>query len=862
MASRFDTAITQPSSRTSTGGSRFDVVQSRTGTVSTGGSRFDGTSPNLTRTQRPLESSAGLQQLAREQGIDTSNLPKPGEDPNKIFSGGFISDTFDVLNSLQYGVTGLIKGQSFAEGVKSRASFTDKDLIGSDSVGKLVAGIAMDIAVDPLTYIAPWTVFKKIGAVDKAKKGFKTLGKIPNPLRALPDRMQEAMNAKKTIGDQLGYMFVYRYGQDPVYKKIADRAILGREREVQKVVDMVRPLTKLNKETQRAVSAARKAGQLGAKSTPEGLKLTGLTPDVAQKADDIYKELDRLSEAAIEHIPMSGAMKQTYRDNIGSYLRRTFRKVEEGKGKATPFADSKPLRIDKALGIRRKDLPDDVLEALEEIHEAGFPTADAMVRLAKSVETAKFFKQASKFSKEFDDVAEATAEGFKRLPDTATLGHLRNKYVPEFIYDDIQQMIPKSGTFKQIEGPLVGAFKYSKVVLNPATHARNVMSNQILNSFEGLTPGHPVYVKAAREIAKKGPEYQEAQKFGLGVNSFAANELKGFLDSPQLKKAGDTVRDAFTKIGDIYQKEEEWAKMAQYIYQKGKGLSPEDAWKVAERATFNYAQVTPFIRAMRTSLFGMPFITFTYKATPQVVRTALKKPTRISNLGKIKEGVENMGDEEKLAEERATEPQWFKSGYYVRLPDNLAKAIDPSGRSGYLDLTYILPFGDLIGGNIFRRDIDRDTGYPEGIPETVVKRTFLPNIANDLSSNTDFFGNKIYRETDSPQKQMWDIVRYLGNTYAPPLATVGMEGGYREDGTRKESAIGKVLDFQAGGVDQGGAQTRNVMQEALRQVGIKINPVDLNVQSYYTEQNQAQALETLLREQGQLKSFEINYVPQ
>ena len=58
------------------------------------------------------------------------------------------------------------------------------------------------------------------------------------------------------------------------------------------------------------------------------------------------------------------------------------------------------------------------------------------------------------------------------------------------------------------------------------------------------------------------------------------------------------------------------AKLTAYIYQREvKNLNPEDAWKAAESATFNYAQVTPLIRKLRTSIWGMPFITFTYKAT-------------------------------------------------------------------------------------------------------------------------------------------------------------------------------------------------------------------------------------------------------
>ena len=201
-------------------------------------------------------------------------------------------------------------------------------------------------------------------------------------------------------------------------------------------------------------------------------------------------------------------------------------------------------------------------------------------------------------------------------------------------------------------------------MLNPGTHGRNILSNFLLNHFEGLSPVRlDIYAKAAKQIATKGDLYKEAKAVGLGIDTFASNELKQFLISPEvniLGKAKNLTKSALNKASDLYQKEEEWAKMAQYIYQRGKGLSPDEAIKIAERATFNYAQVTPFIRRMREAVWGYPFITFTYKVTPQVIKTIFKRPTKISNIGKIKQGIENQADLQELTKERVNEPQWIK----------------------------------------------------------------------------------------------------------------------------------------------------------------------------------------------------------
>ncbi len=130
-----------------------------------------------------LTTSQGLYNLAVQSGLqrdaDRILSSQKGEDTKKIFSGGFISDIFDVLNTLQYGVVGILKGKGFSEGVRTRQSWSDKDALGDNGLPGVIAGIALDIACDPLTYIAPATIAKKIpglAKLGKAIKGF-TFGK-------------------------------------------------------------------------------------------------------------------------------------------------------------------------------------------------------------------------------------------------------------------------------------------------------------------------------------------------------------------------------------------------------------------------------------------------------------------------------------------------------------------------------------------------------------------------------------------------------------------------------------------------------------------------------------------------------------
>lgn len=797
MARVFGTQINQPipTGQTSQAGRVFQQIQST----------------------QPVQSKElqRLKDITEQQGIQQEAqrvLPK-GESPEQFGSGGIISDTFDVLNSLQYGVVGVLKGKSFVEGVRTRESFTKKDALGDKGIPGLIAGLALDIAVDPLTWIAPATIFKKIpGAIKATEAGI------------------EAVKATRA-GQAMGRALIYRFGQDPVYAKMAERSMRNIAVNNQNLLDLSRPLNKLDSESQRLIAQARKAGEL-----------EKLSPQLLAKAKPAFDELDRLGKEAVN----VGLLKrEVYNENVGTYLARLYRTKEEG-GRVFGI---KPQRIDLARFKARKDIPEDVREAMGEILEAGYPTAKALVQLNTAVERGKLFREVA--TKWGSDLAE---EGMEQLANTPRLGALAGKYIPKPIADDINELIKpvQQGINKKI----VAGFKFGKVILNPATHSRNIMSNFILNDFEGLSPARlDVYAKAAKSLITKDEAYQAARKAGLGLDTFATQELKSLLTAPEVRGLGSEFKSALDKVADLYQKEEEFAKMAQFIFQKSKGLSDEAAFEIAERATFNYAQVTPFIRMLRENIWGMPFITFTYKATPQVAKTLVTQPGKISKIGKIKNAIENQSDLAELSRERELEPDWIRDGFYVKLPIK-----DKFGRSSYLDLTYILPFGDLISGQFLERGIKRETGLPESQAEALLSKSPFLNLIKELGRNEDFFGNKIWKESDTVEKQLGDLMRHLVKTYSPPLISDQIPGGYRADGSRREGSFERVFKAEKTSLEEGGRQTRTAKQELLRLAGVKILPIDIQTQEYFNQLQQEKALETLIQESGGRK-FERVFIP-
>ncbi|MEK6883258.1 MAG: hypothetical protein AABY22_26765, partial [Nanoarchaeota archaeon] len=230
--------------------------------------------------------------------------------------------------------------------------------------------------------------------------------------------------------------------------------------------------------------------------------------------------------------------------------------------------------------------------------------------------------------------------------------------------------------------------------------------------------------------------------------------------------------------------------------------------------------------------------------------------TKISNIGKIKQGIENMADLPELEAERATEPQWIRDGFYIKIP-----AKDKHGRSMYFDLTYIIPFGDLVSGQVLERPISRETGLRETLPEAALGRLPFINIIKEIGKNQDFRGDKIVRDGDSPELQSADLFRYLLKFMAPPLLGEQLPGGITPRGERRPGKIQGIFEQEERAIEGKEVFGRTPMFELLRNLGIKIDPVDLEMQEQFMDAEQRKALETILKEYGEIAEFKRTFIP-
>ena len=999
----------------------------------------------LRRMKKPdFKTTEGLYEYAKAVGLEKKAqkvLAEKGEEQKRIFSGGFITDIFDVLNVLQYGVTGMLKGKGFAEGVKTRQSFSDKDALGDNGLPGVIAGIAMDIAVDPLTYIAPLTILKKIPGVAKAGRAIKATAEASR------------------VGKWYGEKFIHKFGKDPAYREMIEKSELGIAVGVQNLADIARKLVDLPQETAKKLLTKDATGRFKRVGLEE-LKNV-LDDNEFMVVSEAWKKIDDLGKEAVDLKMLS---KEKFEENFGEYIRNAYEEYEKKKkgifgflkkkvaplksrklgltpekmtelgqidnpaylffrgsldllkdtenvklfkgiartfgskvpregfaplflhggglrlfrgkfepaediikqigrqtfsqgaavpqlmeqsftkvGKAIQYAEELGLKVSKATS--GKYLGQATLGGVEKggtlklrafisdtvAHELGH-TFDT--NLSKVINTKKKFREeltrvtkfmglggtqkyqvraterfaefvslyihkpdkawdlAPEFTAHFEgemlqnnrvvELVDKLSDFFQkvdRLPNIKTpLGELDNAsyletairkafpsktyigaakevpiaYIPENMVKDLTEMI--APTEPTLGNKIVGVFKYGKVILNPATHVRNIISNQILNWWKlGMNPLDPrtimSNVTAVAEIAKKGGKWiDEAKNVGYGLDTFAANEIFDLFASP----GAGRFKKLAKKFADMYQGEENMAKLSAYIFNRSyKSMSIEDAWKAAESATFNYAKVTPFVRKMRTSLYGYPFITFALKATPVAVETAMKAPGRISVFGKIKQAIENQSDIKETAAERAAEPAWVRDGFYIKLPMK-----DKHGRSAYFDLTYIIPFGDIVAGQFFSRQISRETGLRESVPSALMEKSPLFNSIKEISRNQDFYGDKIWNESDDTEIQLGDLFRYLTKLMSPPLIADQIPGGYTSTGERRtKGVIGAMTP------EDKIKQQRTMVQELMRNAGIKIQPINLDIQETYADWDKRKALITLLTEEQKAEIFSTPYVP-
>lgn len=242
---------------------------------------------------------------------------------------------------------------------------------------------------------------------------------------------------------------------------------------------------------------------------------------------------------------------------------------------------------------------------------------------------------------------------------------------------------------------LLGKWKAFKTVYNPVTHFNNIMSNVHLSLMAGYGPrdiagglaelrrgeaspliaearqvglfsgdwvsslqsvdGHgKAQLEALAEALRTQPEIPDAQVITSAMMNAkawwvtSANAVRAAQGPVQtgaavgrmlagpvaagLRQAARPVRAGAEAMQNAYRFEDDVFKMAVFRKERAAGRTPEQAAEMANRYFFDYSDLPDAVKWVRDFPIGSPFISYTWKAVPAIVRTAIEHPERVAAL--------------------------------------------------------------------------------------------------------------------------------------------------------------------------------------------------------------------------------------
>lgn len=156
------------------------------------------------------------------------------------------------------------------------------------------------------------------------------------------------------------------------------------------------------------------------------------------------------------------------------------------------------------------------------------------------------------------------SKGFTQIPDSDRFGALAGKWVRADIADQVLELADVPNQFWQLYDGLLRLWKTGKTVLNPATHARNILGNIPFAQMAGNNPLNPAnwmhYAAAARVLRDGGAEYRQLYESGVLGADYASTELKAALHAIVPVEAAEDGSNPIRTLISIGNRAAQWAK--------------------------------------------------------------------------------------------------------------------------------------------------------------------------------------------------------------------------------------------------------------------------------------------------------------
>ena len=753
--------------------------------------------------------------------MTTPTLPKVAPIPNqqptvqpptskgKIFSGNIFQKLLDVPMSVPYAIAGFNKG---AYGERARQN-QENDLSGNWRGKRLVSGLKGILPgiqnrsafgnqpedVNPLKELGVQNegVQSAANLVANLASPSLPIGKVGSVLSKVPG-VSKLLSVGGKVASKVGEI---AKATPAIYKPIEVVAPYFRRPEVGKMVTGAEEVatgrinTVFNQIKKMATGLTtqeqQEVGRIIEGASSKNTKLVAIAKEAQKMGTDIGQELinegllpkntklgnylPHIFEQAKQKDFVSGA-----RSSLPKLIGNFFKKRTGAEGYLPEFAPS----LFKGLGTEVKDLTTNTLfkdlatkYGTRVTTKASVPAGYVWAKdIVKNPQLQKLFKRTAIPS----DVAEYMAR----------------------IYD-----VPKNSVPKQ----LLNVWKQVKTIFNPAYHARNLVSNQILSDMQtgrGAVNTAVDTVKNLRSMTGRGSQEfvnaaKEAGLIGRTTVNQGFQELQGAsgLSAKQnmFQRAGDKIRSFQSGSEEVSKltvfrsvledKARELGTTVENVLQN-KSFVKEAANK-AEEAIFSPYRISQGERNLVSQ--AIPFYSFARQAIPFTLKTLINHPDRITKYTKVQNAVEDLSGKNKVSPENRTDT--YKN--QIQLPGK-----DKNSKTSFFDPTYIYPWG-----NIGQENGD----LPFGLSfNPFVKEAF------QQTANLDTYTKKPITESKIPRVRFNERVGHVAKLVEPTLLTnlrtkvlpafQGKPDQYGKDRTRTQALLETLLGFKTSKTDTGAMQ--------------------------------------------------------
>lgn len=720
--------------------------------------------------------------------------------------------TYSAVKTL---LTGRRQRSAMSEFLPGSEDVIDPRAMGM--VGETAEWMALPAALGTLKgagRIVKWAG-KKTGATALAKD--TVLPAVGVGIRGLANGVEKVVKKVIPHGEPLdkaaqwtwNNMFVKPMNVElPVVKKSLAQAFQPAVERLEKKLPAAAKLFRQN--------AIEKAGIQEA-GTNLGKRLAAETPEVTLAVKKALQEkmiVDKIANPRAKEIirlfneeAKEVILNKKYEQHVKKHIAKLFPKQkkidlmnkssEDALGVLTDLENSSTKQIHKALGkiIKDGEVDEGVKELAKDIWNMSAKTPLEVMRASRSA-SDEFLVGALKEMKGV--ISPVLKKGYTVSKHPSLKGAI--------IHKDVELELRSLRLVPKITETLYNRFfltpwKTSKVILRPASHMRNQISNIILNDWGGLPFWRAdVYGRALVGMRKNTTNWKDFQKL-TGVRSTThmqaeLGQMSGNLahGANMFEKAMHWHNKIVSKPRALYNAEEAMYKYAKFLHNLENGMGKVNAAADAIKWTFNFGEVTPEMAMV--SQVAMPFARWFSKVIPLGLETAVKHPLRFGKWGAFGYGLHTMAMENvKLTEHEWNSikkdlPDYMNKGMYMMMPWR-----DDKGRLNMLDMTYTLPFiGDV--SELLQRS-----------PIEIIGQNPIFTMGAAFLKNEKFSGAPIYQEWEEPNTKYAKVMQYAWEQLMPAIAPGGT------DWNRIYKAVNEKGDL-------------SVEQAVAAASGFKLTPID------------------------------------